>query len=706
MKKTLLGAILAILSYPMLIAQPAESMPVPQELSADIAVTVNNYSVSPERRARELVSQMTLWEKCMLISGKKDGFKTFSIERLGIPEVRMADGPQGVRNDTRSTYYPCGISLASTWNPDLALEMGRGLGLDCKARGVGILLAPGVNIYRSALCGRNFEYFGEDPFLASEIACSYIKGLQNEGVIATIKHFVANNQENLRHRTNSVVDERTLNEIYYPVFRNAVQKAGVGAVMMSYNPVNGIHASENKHLIEDVLRKEWGFDGIVMSDWLSTYTTLGCVESGLDIEMPKGNFLNYDSVVQLINMGVIKEEQIDKKCVNILRTFIRFGFLDGQEVVEPTLPLDNQECCDIAYEVAKEGPVMLKNSGLLPLNPKKTERIFVVGPNSDFIPFGGGSGEVFHIEGRGTTVYSGLTQISRKWEVVHIQPTDSGQYDLSEVGKNDVVVACVGYDKSTEREGFDRSYSLPDGQDDLIKDLSGRSDRVIVVVNSGGEVDVPWLDEVEALLMSWYPGQEGGRVMADIIIGRISPSGRLPFTFWGSEKKNPSYDHYGTRYNEIYPPWRDTLAHTVYYEGVFLGYRGQSEERKPMFPFGFGLTYTTFNYSDMRVKSCNDGFEVSFSVENTGKHAASEVVQLYVKPKVQSLPRPEKELKGFVKVALQPGEIRNLSIVVSREDFSFYDLSSGRFVVSSGEYELILAPDALDCKLSETVIVK
>lgn len=706
MKKTILGLILTALSYSMLVAQPAESMPVSHDVPTDLTVTVNTYGMSAEQQARELVSRMTLWEKCMLISGKKDGFRTFRIERLGIPEIRMADGPQGVRNDTRSTYYPCGISLASTWNPDLALEMGRGLGLDCRARGVGILLAPGVNIYRSALCGRNFEYFGEDPFLASEIACSYIKGLQNEGVIATIKHFVANNQENLRHRTNSVVDERTLNEIYYPVFKNAVQKAGVGAVMMSYNPVNGVHASENKYLIEDILRKEWGFDGIVMSDWLSTYTTLGCVESGLDIEMPKGNFLNYDSVVQLINMGVIKEEQIDRKCMNILRTFIRFGFLDSHAAADPALPLDNKECCDIAYKVAKEGPVMLRNGSLLPLNPKKPERIFVVGPNSDYIPFGGGSGEVFHVDGRGTTVCSGLRQVSRKWEIVHIQPADSGQYDLTEVEKNDVVVACVGYDKSTEREGFDRSYSLPDGQDDLIRDLSERSDRVIVVVNSGGEVDVPWLDDVEALVMSWYPGQEGGRVMADIISGRISPSGRLPFTFWGNEKKNPSYGHYGTRYNEVYPPWRDTLAHTVYYEGVFLGYRGQSEERKPMFPFGFGLTYTTFEYGDMRVKPCDDGFEVTFSVENTGNRAASEVVQLYVKPRDPCLPRPEKELKGFVKVALQPGEIRNLNIMVSREDFSFYDLSSDRFVVSSGEYELILAPDALDCKLSETVNVK
>lgn len=250
-------------------------------------------------RAESLVSKMTLEEKASLVSGQVDGFHTAAIPRLGIPSIRMADGPQGVRNKTRSTFYPCGISLASTWNPDLAREMGRGLALDARARGIGIMLGPGVNIYRSALCGRNFEYYGEDPVLASAIACGYIEGMQQNGVIATIKHFAANNQEYRRHATNSVVDERTLRELYFPVFKDAVQKAGVGAVMTSYNPLNGIHSAENRWLITDVLRKEWGFDGIVMSDWTSTYTTLGCMESGLDLEMPKGYWLNYKMIREL-----------------------------------------------------------------------------------------------------------------------------------------------------------------------------------------------------------------------------------------------------------------------------------------------------------------------------------------------------------------------------------------------------------------------
>lgn len=706
MRKVVLYLFMVLLPSSFLMAQPAESMPVSQDLPAESSELPDSYNPDPDRRARELVSQMTLWEKCMLISGKKDGFKTFPVERLGIPEVRMADGPQGVRNDTRSTYYPCGISLASTWNPSLAQEMGRGLGLDCKARGVGILLAPGVNIYRSALCGRNFEYFGEDPLLASEIACGYISGLQDEGVIATIKHFVANNQENLRHRTNSVVDERTLNEIYYPVFKNAVQKARVGAVMMSYNPVNGVHASENKHLIQDVLRGEWGFDGIVMSDWLSTYTTLGCVESGLDIEMPKGNFLNHEAIVRLINAGIISERSIDEKCVNILRTFIRFGFLDGSAAADASLPLDNQECCDIAYKVAKEGPVMLRNEGLLPLNPRKKEKIFVLGPNADFIPFGGGSGEVFHIEGRGTTVYSGLVGVSSKWDVVLVEPDAAGVYRLDDISSNDVAIVCVGYHKDTEREGFDREFNLPPGQDSLITAVLRRSDRVVVLANCGGEIDVPWLDDVEAFIMSWYPGQEGGHVAADIISGKVSPSGRLPFTFWGSKEVNPSYGYYGTRYNEVYPPWRDTLAHTVYYEGVKVGYRGQSQERIPLFPFGYGLTYSSFEYSDMTVEKTADGYKVSFTVANVGNRPASEVAQLYIKPLEPALPRPERELKGFVKLCLDPGKSCRESIHVSTQDFSYYDIASGRFVVSPGDYEIILASDAYSSRCSKTVNVK
>ena len=342
--------------------------------AAALTVSVGSIDAQPayldasrpvEERVEDALSRMTLEEKVSLMAGQKDGFQTAAIERLGIPSIRFADGPQGVRNKTKSTFYPCGMSLASTWNPELAEKMGKGLALDARARGIGVMLGPGVNIYRSALSGRNFEYYGEDPCLSSVIACGYIKGMQDNGVIATVKHFAANNQEYLRHATNSVVDERTLQELYFPVFRDAVEKAGVGAVMTSYNPLNGVHSAENRWLIEDVLRGQWGFDGIVMSDWTSTYTTLGCVEGGLDLEMPEGYWLNYDMVKELMDNGIIRESQIDRKCVNILKTFMRFGLFDRSSV-DATLPENNPECNRIAYEVALEGPVLLKNDDILP----------------------------------------------------------------------------------------------------------------------------------------------------------------------------------------------------------------------------------------------------------------------------------------------------------------------------------------------------
>lgn len=687
-------------------AQPAESMEIIEKDSkAVINSSITAFEQNSVEKARNLVSQMTLWEKCMLISGKKGGFHTFEIARLGIPSIRMADGPQGVRNKTKSTFYPCGISLAATWNPAVSQEVGRGLGLDCKARGVDILLGPGVNIYRSAHCGRNFEYYGEDPFLSSEIACSYITGLQSEGVMATIKHFAANNQEEWRHRTNSVVDERTLNEIYFPVFKNAVQKAGVGAVMTSYNPLNGVHAAENKDLIKGTLKGRWGFEGIVMSDWKSTYTTIGCVESGLDLEMPGGFFLNYEALSELIDRGIVSESDIDSKCINILRTFIRFGFLDKKNNAS-TLPLDNQECCDIAYSAALEGPVMLKNAGVLPLD-KKDRNIVLIGPNADFIPYGGGSGAVTAIDGRTTTIYSAMKSLGGKRNINLLKPDENGQYDSEAIRNADVVIVCVGFHKDTEKEGADRTFYLPEGQDNLVKTTAGLNDKVIVTVNSGGEVALPWIEDVEGLIMSWYPGQEGGKALAAILYGNISPSGRLPFTFWGSEDKNPSSKYYGTKYNPVPPAWRDSLAHTLYHEGIFLGYRGMEKfNTTPLFPFGYGLTYSSFEYSDFKVEPCYGGFNVTFTLKNIGKTAAAEVAQVYVSAVTPNLPRAGRELKGFRKVWLEPGESQRVSIFLDRDSFAYYDTGRHDFFVESGDYKISIASDALAEKSGHIVSIR
>ena len=686
-------------------AQPAESIEIMQSTPVEKANTsMTAYSTDAATRAHELVKQMTLWEKCMLISGKKGGFHTFGIERLGIPSMRMADGPQGVRNNTKSTFYPCGLSLAATWNPELAIEMGRGLGLDCKARGVDVLLGPGVNIYRSAHCGRNFEYYGEDPYLASEIACSYITGLQSEGIIATVKHFAANNQEEWRHRTNSVVDERTLNEIYFPVFKAAVQKARVGAVMTSYNPLNGVHAAENKSLIEGILRDQWGFDGIVMSDWLSTYTTIGCVESGLDLEMPKGNFLNYEAISELIEKGIIREADIDKKCQHILQTMIRFGILDKEDK-KSDLPLDNQACCDIAYAAALEGPVLLKNEAILPLSTR-SKGVVILGPNADFTPFGGGSGAVTAIEGRTSTIYSAMQKVGVRNPAKLLKADENGNYDTDAIKAASAVIVCVGFHKNTEKEGDDRTFNLPEGQDELIEMATSLNENVIVIVNSGGEVAVPWLDKVKALIMAWYPGQEGGKAMADILYGKVSPSGRLPFTFWGAKEKNPSYKWYGTKYNPIPPAWRDSLAHTLYHEGIFIGYRGMEKfKSEPLFPFGYGMTYSSFEYSNMEIRNILEGYEIYVTVSNTGKAKASETVQVYLTALNPTLPRACKELKGFKKVSLAPGESKRICIKIDRDAFSYYDTHKERFVTEAGQYKISVGSDAMNERCSEITTV-
>lgn len=661
---------------------------------------------NPERRAMALVSEMTLEEKMSLVAGQVDGFHTAAIDRLGIPSIRMADGPQGVRNNTRSTFYPCGMSLAATWNPDIAGEMGKGLALDAKARGVGIMLGPGVNIYRSAHCGRNFEYYGEDPVLASAIACGYISGMQENGVIATIKHFAANNQEYKRHAVNSVVDERTLNELYFPVFRDAVQKAGVGAVMTSYNPLNGVHSAENGWLIKDVLREGWGFDGMVMSDWTSTYTTLGCVESGLDLEMPKGYWLDCGKVKELLDNGVIQESQIDAKCVNILKTFIRFGLLD-RPAADAGLPEDNPECHRIAYDVAVEGPVLLKNTGILPLSRKCLGNLAVMGPNADIIPFGGGSGEVTPIEGRSSTLLSGLTDAAGKRNVMHIGLTSDMGFDEEAVRKASAVIISAGFTKTTEREGADRTFNLPAGQDGMIRKAASLNDNVVVIINSGGEVAMPWIDEVEAVVMAWYPGQAGGQAMADILTGKVSPSGRLPFTIWGSEEANPSWPYYSMRENTIIPQKRDRFLHTVYYEGIFSGYRGADRvDAGPLYPFGYGLTYSDFSYSSLSVTSSGDGYDVTFELRNTGDCRASEVAQVYVSECEPEVPRPARELKGFAKVTLAPGETKTVTIRLDSSAFSHYDIGSGSFAVTPGDFMITVAADAADDGMTALIHVE
>lgn len=787
-------------------------------LNAQVVITSE-----AEQRAKEIVAKMTLKEKLRYISGYTGGFSICPVPRLGLPEVFMADGPQGIRNNTKSTMYPSGILSAATWNRDLNYRLGRGLGQDAKARGVGILLGPGVNIYRSPLCGRNFEYFGEDPYLSGEVAKQYILGVQSEGVIATIKHFAANNQEWDRHHVSSEVDERTLQEVYFAPFRKAVKEAHVGAVMNSYNLLNGVHASENRWLNIDILRDTWGFKGILMSDWVSVYSTVGVANHGLDLEMPTGEYLNEELLMPAIEQGLITEATIDLKVQHILQTLIAFGFLD-KEPKDTSIALDNPHSRQTALDIAREGIVLLKNEGnMLPLKG----RTVVMGSNAEVLVTGGGSGFVSPFST--VSIAEGLEQLQKRntirlkddllfddlkdaiyadegkrqkgfkaeyfknvelkgtpdatcmenqiahdwgtgvplegfpadgfsvrWTATYV-PVTNGLVRMTMCGRggyrayiNDQlictdhlpereqvieveagkkyrlrveyhnyggdariglkagilnesllkqtlakaknVVLCVGFnngdeDGGIEGEGADRSFALPKPRLELIRKVTSLHDNVVVVVNAGGGIDFSdWGDKVKAIVMAWYSGQEGGRAVAEILTGVISPSGKLPISIEHRWEDNPVSKSYYE--NMKFAEYK----RTQYSEGIFMGYRGYDKSGiKPLYPFGYGLSYTTFAYGNLMVeKNGVNRVKVTFDISNTGKMDAAEVAQVYVHDVKSSVPRPYKELKGYEKVFLKKGETKRVTIELEDDAFSYYDMDKQRFVVEKGDFEILV----------------
>lgn len=791
-------------------------------------------------RAKSLLNQMTLKEKIDYIGGFKQ-FYIRAIPRLGIPEIRMADGPQGVRNDTKSTLYPCGIATASTWNRQLMYNIGEGLGMDCRARGVNILLGPGVNLYRSPLCGRNFEYFGEDPYLSSETAVQYIKGVQSQHVIATVKHFIANNEEYDRHNVSSDIDKRTLNEVYAVPFRKAVEKANVGAVMNSYNLLNGVHTSENEYLNIELLRNMWGFKGILMSDWGSVYSAVGAANGGLDIEMGYAKYMNYENLSKAIDKGLVSIKTIDEKVLHILETIIAFGIFDHPQK-DSTIPEKNPYTENIALQDAREGIVLLKNDDdILPLKGKT----LVLGPNMDKMPIGGGSGfvnpftvvtlydglktlpnsgdydfisdlelstdliktgEFFtgtksEIQGLkaeyfkndnfvGTPDYVGVDNaidfnlkagsikanfptdhFSTRWTGV-FKPKNAGRYkfklsaddgyrlyfDKKEIlsdwkahqfsGK-DVIVnveagneypikieyfegtgeakvnfsvtfireedyfakklkACknvilnIGLDKALERENFDRPFELPKEQTDLIEKVSKYNKNIIVIINAGGGVEMSsWKDKVKGILMAWYPGQQGGQALTEIISGKISPSGKLPISIESKPEDNPTYDNYYDKRSNI------THKRVQYNEGVFLGYKGYDKLGiEPLYPFGFGLSYSSFEYSNLIIKKQNgNNITVSFTIKNIGKYDAAEIAEIYVGDEIASVARPLKELKGFEKVFLKKGESKEINIELDDEAFSFFDINSNKFMVELGEFIISVGASSKDIRLKQKIMI-
>jgi beta-glucosidase len=814
------------------------------------------------QRIDEIVHKMTLDEKLDYIGG--EGMTIRAVPSAGVRALQMSDGPVGVRQDTGfpSTTYAGGIGLAASWDRELAKRVGAGIGRDARARGINFMLGPGVNIYRSPRNGRNFEYFGEDPFLTSNIAVGYITGMQEQGVSSTIKHYVGNNSEFLRHDSDSIIDARTMHEIYLPSFEAAVKKAHVGAVMDSYNFVNGVHSTQNPHINIDIMRKEFGFEGTIMSDWDATYDGVGAANGGLDIEMPHGKFMNRANLEPAIKDGKVSEATIDDKVRHILSTAMMFGWLDRDQT-DTSISYVDRSNRETALDSARESPVLLKNEGdLLPLNKSQIKTILVVGPDAyPGVPVAGGSAGVrpFHTvsplegltdalgntatvfydrglptiselahttnftteptggkpgltmevyaneklsgepkqrstvehlniagaswdsisdnpdvlqalivagdthvsrrftgyftapaagkyivalegagEGTGSRVYLDGKQIIDNWEIVRaFQPHVTlelsagphkivaedwqtfviggrlrlGIVDETKIvnerakelaAKADVVVVAAGFSAASESEGGDRTFALPFGQDELIEAMAEANKKVIVTVTSGGNVDSSaWLDRVPALLETWYGGQDGGTALAQILLGEVNPSGHLPATFERRAEDNPTFANY-------YP--EPGTKRVIYKEGIFVGYRGYEHNHvKPLFPFGYGLSYTTFKFANPQIMLESMGrswqVNVTFDVTNTGSRQGAEVAQVYVSEDHAKVERPERELKGFERVALEPGETKHVSVALDARAFAYWSPDTKKWTIDPGRFTIHVGDSVEDTPLTGSVEV-
>jgi beta-glucosidase len=665
-------------------------------------------------KAKALVAEMTLEEKALLLAG--DGWwHTHHIDRLQIPSICMTDGPHGLRKvvggglglstSVPATCFPTASALASSWDTELIRQVGEALAEEAQVSDVQILLGPGVNMKRSPLGGRNFEYFSEDPVLAGKMAAAYIQGVQSQGVGTSLKHYAANNQEFERMAVNSNLDERTLHEIYLPAFEVAVKEAQPWSVMAAYNPINGVYATENSLFLQDILRTRWGFEGFVVSDWGAVHDRVAGVNAGLSLEMPGSGDYNRNKILEAARAGRLSPEKLDEAVVPLLAVMLR-----AKELHRPGVKFDVGRHDALARRAAGESLVLLKNDGnLLPLEVGQTKAIAVIGAFARTPRYqGAGSSQVNPT--RVSTAYEELVKLTDKKTIIRYAAgyTEEGTTTeelLDEARQQakaaQVAIVFAGLPDSYESEGYDRtSLDLPAGHNELIEAISAVQPSTVVVLMNGSAVTMPWVGKVRAIMDAWLGGQAGGGAIADALTGRVNPSGKMSETFPARLEDTPTYPDF---------PGRNREAN--YGEGIFIGYRHYDVRKlTPLFPFGFGLSYTTFAYSDLRV-SANvlneaDGLTVEVNVRNTGPLAGKEVVQLYVHERCAKVTRPEKELKAFAKVALQPGEGETVRFELDGRAFAYYDVSTHGWVVNPGQFDLLVGGSSQDLPLKQTVEVR
>jgi beta-glucosidase len=694
-------------------------------------------NINYDAKVEALLKKMTLEEKINMVHASSS-FTSGGVPRLGIPEMVMSDGPHGVRPEhgrdwaldnnvaDSGTYLPTGVCLAATWNKDLGYQYGSVLGREAAFRGKDIILGPGINIIRSPLNGRNFEYQSEDPYLVSRMTVGYIKGVQDQGVSACVKHYVANNQETRRTSINVEMTERALREIYLPGFKAAVQEGGVNTVMGSYNKFRGEWATHNHYLMRHILKKEWNFKGLVMSDWNSVHSVMEPVWYGTDLEMGTdlgmlpnpnyGKFFMGDTLVSLVKNGVIAEYLLDEKVRRILTVMYRTGMIEGKRKEGA---YNTKEHRDVAAKVAEEGIVLLKNeNNILPLNKNSIKSLAVIGLNATRTQaMGGGSSQVrpfYEI-----TPLQGLQNIVGSSASIMYAPgyniergAKADQLSINKAAEaaaqSEIAILVGGWthgynysvwsDNAYDAEDTDKpDMNLPFGQEELFDAVLKANPNTIIILMGGGPIDMSkWADRAKVIVQAWYPGMEGGNALAKILFGQLNPSGKLPMTFPKKLEDVPAH-----KIGE-YP---GDSANVYYLEGIYVGYRYYDTYNvEPQFAFGHGLSYTTFNYSNLKVQASGKKATVTFTIKNTGKIAGSETAQLYVKQDNPAIPRPEKELKSFEKVVLQPGQQKTITLTLNEDAFQYYNDAKSEWTMDKGSFQILVGSSSRDIRLNGKVI--